>query len=161
MASARIEKLIDSLKQSRSQLNAALDRVPEGLWEQQIYDDGAKWTLRQLLIHLMVVDQGQANVIRGVAEGKNLIPEDYDINRYNSSSVGKRQAVTIEEARASLAQSHASLLEWLNQIDDSVLDKEGRHAILQTMTVERMLEVMAQHESGHTRDIEAMIAQNA
>ena len=99
--------------------------------------------------------------IKGVAEGKNLIPEDYDINRYNSSSVGKREAVTVQDARASLAQSHANLLEWVSQLDDSVLDKEGRHAILQTMTVEKMLEVMAQHESGHTRDIEAMIAQNA
>ena len=161
MASARIEKLIDSLQQSRNYLNSVLDRVPEGLWEQVIYHDGANWTVRQLLIHLMVVDLGQANVVKGVAEGKNLIPEDYDLNRYNSSSVGKRQEMTVEQARESLAQSHASFIEWLNSIDDSVLDKEGRHAILQTMSVERMVNVMAQHESGHAQDIEAMIAQSA
>jgi len=161
MASERIETIIDRLQTSRERLNAVLDRVPESLWEQEIYNDRDKWTLRQLLIHLMVVDQGQANVTRGVAEGKNLIPEDYDLNRYNSTSVGKRQAVTVEEARASLAQSRASLITWLNQIDDSVLDKEGRHAILQTMSVDQMLNVIAGHEEGHTMDIEAMVAQNA
>jgi uncharacterized damage-inducible protein DinB len=161
MASARIQKLIDGLQHSRDRLNAVLDRVPENLWEQEIYHDGAHWTVRQLLIHMMVVDLGQTNVVKGVAEGKNLIPEDYDINRYNSSSVGKRQEVTVEQARESLAQSRAGLIEWLNQIDDSVLDKEGRHAILQMMTVEKMVEVIGQHESGHTNDIEAMIAQSA
>ena len=161
MASERIETIIGRLNQTRERLNAALDRVPQALWEQVIYHDGAQWTLRQLLIHLSVVDQGQANVIKGVAEGKNLIPEDYDINRYNSSSVGKRQAVTVEEARASLAQSRADLIAWLNQIDDSVLDKEGRHAILQIMSVDKMLDVLAGHEEGHTRDIEEMVAQNA
>jgi uncharacterized damage-inducible protein DinB len=161
MTSERIESHIARLQDSRKRLNAVLDRVPEGLWEQVIYHDGAQWTLRQLLIHLMVVDAGQNNVTMAVAEGKNLIPEDYDINRFNSSSVGKRKDVTVAEARTALAQSRDSLIAWLNQIDDSVLEKEGRHAILQTMTIDQMLGVIASHEEGHTKDIETMIAQQA
>ena len=161
MVSERIEKHIARLRESRERLNAVLDRVPDDLWEQQIYSDGAQWTLRQLLIHLMLSDYGQNNVIMGIAEGKNIIPDDYDLNRYNSSSVGKRQAVTVEEARTGLAQSRARLVEWLHQIDESVLDKEGRHATMQILSIAQILNVMAGHEDGHSADIEAMVTQNA
>lgn len=161
MASERIQKHLDRLQQAREHLNSVLDRVPEGLWEQQIYSDGAQWTLRQLLIHLALADHGQNNVLMGIAEGKNLIPEDYDLNRYNSGSVNKKKDMTIEEARTGLAQSRARLVEWLNQTDEAVLDNQGRHASLHILSIAQILDVMANHEEGHTTDIEAMIAQNA
>ena len=161
MASERSEKAITRLQQARERLDAVLNRVPADLWERQIYSDGAQWTVRQLLIHLMLADHGQNNVLMGIAEGKNLIPEDYDLNRYNSGSVSKRQAVTVEEARAGLMQSRARLVEWLNQIDDAVLDQKGRHASLQILSIGQILEVMALHEEGHAADIEALVAQNA
>lgn len=161
MASQRIQTHLDRLQAARDHLNAVLDRVPEGLWEQQIYSDGAQWTLRQLLIHLALADHGQNNVVMGIAEDKNLIPEDYDVNRYNSSSVSKRQAMTVEEARAGLAQSRQRLIDWLAQSDEAVLDKEGRHATLKILSIAQILDVMAAHEGAHTADIEAMVAQNA
>jgi len=160
MTSERIEKYTDRLQKSRQRLNAALDGVPAELWEQQIYSDGAQWTLRQLLIHLMLADHGQNTIILGIAEDKNLIPEDYDINRYNSSSVGKRQSVTVDEAREGLAQSRAHLIEWLHQADESVLDKEGRHASLQIMSIMQIFNLMSRHEESHAADIEALIAQS-
>ena len=161
MASERIDSAIVMLNAAREQLNAALDGVSEGLWEQQIYSEGAQWTLRQLLIHLMLADHGQTNVLMGIAEGKNLIPEDYDINRYNAASVSKRQAVTVEEARDGLAQSRARLIDWLHQIDASVLDKEGRHPTLLIMSIDQILGLMARHEAAHTADIEALMARHA
>ena len=161
MASPRLEQLMVRLQHVRDNLNTILDRVPNGLWEQRIYADGAQWTLRELLIHLMISDHGQNNVLMGIAEGKNIIPDDYDLNRYNSGSVNKRKEVSVEYARQALTESRQRLIDWLSGLDDTVLDKEGRHASMQILSIAQILEVMAQHEEGHTRDIEAMIAQNA
>lgn len=161
MVSVRLEQLMARLQEARNNLNLVLDRVPAGLWEQQIYSDGAQWTLRELLIHLMISDHGQNNVLMGIAEGKNIIPDDYDLNRYNSGSVSKRKEVSLEFARNALTESRQRLIDWLSEIDDSVLDKEGRHASMQILSIAQILDVMAQHEEGHTRDIEAMLAQKA
>lgn len=161
MVSVRLEQLMARLQEARNNLNLVLDRVPAGVWEQQIYSDGAQWTLRELLIHLMISDHGQNNVLMGIAEGKNIIPDDYDLNRYNSGSVSKRKEVSLEFARNALTESRQRLIDWLSEIDDSVLDKEGRHASMQILSIAQILDVMAQHEEGHTRDIEAMLAQKA
>ena len=95
------------------------------------------------------------------AEGKDFIPPDYDLERYNRGSVKKQSGMTLAEARASLAQSREALLTWLETIDESALDKTGRHATLKIMSISRILDVMAWHESSHAADIEAHLAQTA
>ena len=160
MPSERIQKYLDRLEKARVRLDAVLDSVPAHLWDTRLYSDGAQWTLRQLLIHLMIADKGQNNVLKGVAEGKDVIPADYDLERYNKRSVEKQVEVTVADARAALQTSRADLVNWLSSVDDSALDKQGRHATLQILTLGQMLDVMAMHETAHTNDIERFVTEN-
>lgn len=157
MPSERIQKYIDRLNKSRARLEDLLDRVPADKWEQRIYSDGAQWTLRQLLIHLMIADRGQNTVVKGIAAGKEVIPPDYDLERFNKRSVEKQAEVSVADARAALKISRAELLDWLNTIDDSVLDIQGRHASMQILTIAQILNVMAGHEDVHGNDIERFL----
>lgn len=148
-----IEALKSELAQARAQLNAVLFQVGDR-WETQVYSDGAAWTVRQLLIHLAVTDQGQSNTVTAIAAGGNPVPEDFDIDRYNARSVEKRADTTPEQARQQLADSRAKFLEWLDQQDESVLEKNGRHGgTLKTLTIAEFLQVMADHERQHAQDI--------
>lgn len=156
----RLEKHKARLAAARARLEAALDQA-EALGEQQIYSDGAQWTLRQLAIHLAIADKGHNGMVLNYAEGKEFIPADYDLQRYNKRSVERQAEMTLEQARESLRQSRAELLAWFDTIsDESVLDKEGRHANLQIMPISRILDIMAGHEELHAADIEAMAQQN-
>ena len=97
-------------------------------------------------------------MISNYAEGKEFIPADYDIERYNKRSVDKQAEVTLEQAREALAQSRRELLAWSDdQPDDSFLDKTGRHANLKIMTISQIIDVMCGHEINHANDIVAML----
>jgi uncharacterized damage-inducible protein DinB len=155
--SERIQQHIERLKQARELLLDRLARIGERA-EERIYSDGAQWTLRQLAIHLMISDKGHLAMVQGIASGNEIIKPDYDIERFNQRSVEKNAAVTVEEALQSLRDTHAALVAWLGTIEDSVLDKEGLHASLQVMTIDRILKVIAWHDGTHGEDIEKHLA---
>ncbi|MCS6835823.1 MAG: DinB family protein [Anaerolineae bacterium] len=152
MSRTQIEALQDQLAQARAHLLDALSRVGDRV-DAQIYSEGAQWTVRQLAIHLMIADQGHNNMIFAAARGENIIPEDYDLERFNRRSVEKAAEVSLEQAIERMSESRRALLEWLADKDDSVLAHEGRHASLHMMTIAQMMGVMVGHERGHADDI--------
>ncbi|MGQ9908734.1 MAG: DinB family protein [Candidatus Flexifilum sp.] len=147
-----VETIKTGLNEARDQLNRVLDGVGDR-WDAQVYSDGAAWNVRQLLIHLAISDKGLNNQVMGIAEGREVIPADFDIDRYNKRSVDKQAEMTPEQARASLAESRAALLAWLDTVDSAALERSGRHASLKIMTVREILEAMIAHERDHARDI--------
>jgi hypothetical protein len=155
--SERITAAKKRLAEARNTLNQALDLIGER-GEEQIYSEGAQWTLRQLAIHLSLSDAGQSQMLYHYAEGKDYIPADYDIERYNKRSVEKKAEMSLHEASVALEQSRAELLRWLDGLsDEAVLDKKGRHANMQILSLSEIIEVMAKHEEAHAKDIMAML----
>jgi uncharacterized damage-inducible protein DinB len=151
--SERIQRIKAELAASRQHLNRVLDQVRDR-WNTQVYSDGAAWTVHQLLIHLAISDKGQTNVVMGIVEGRDTVPPDFDLQRYNQRSVEKRADMTVEQARGELAASREQLYAWLDTLDESALDKRGRHASLQILSVEEFLmDMMAGHERSHADDI--------
>jgi hypothetical protein len=158
--SERIEYHKKQLAESREKLNQAFDLIGER-GDEQIYSEGAQWTLRQLAIHLTISDKGQSTMVYRYAKGKEFVPADYDLDRYNKGSVEKRAEMTLAQARESLAQSRAELLEWLDAVqDEAILDKTGRHATLKIMTLSEIIDVIAGHEEAHADDMMVMLAQS-
>jgi len=152
MFRTQIEALQEQLSQARAHLLAALSRIGDQA-EAQIYSEGAQWTLRQLAIHLMIADQGHNNMMMAAARGENIIPEDYDLERFNKRSVEKASELSLQQAIERMTESRRALLAWLADKDDEVLAHEGRHATLQMMSIAQMMGVMAAHERGHADDI--------
>lgn len=148
----RINELKQELNDARHYLNAVLDRVGDR-WDEEVYSEGAGWTARQLLIHLMVSDRGHNNMIMAIARGENTIPEDFDLERFNRRSVEKRAETTVEEARAALMQTAAERDAWLDTIDDAALDKQGRHGSMRILSIAEILKVVAGHDRTHADDI--------
>ncbi len=150
--SERIVEIQNILISSREYLNAVLDQVDER-WESQVYSDGLGWTVRQLVHHLADADKGHNNQLMNIADGRDIIPEDFDIERYNGSVTRKTAEKTVEESREGLAQSREKLMDWLATLDESKLDVQGRHASLRILTIEDILGVLADHERSHAQDI--------
>lgn len=154
--SERINHLKARLDESRQYLNSVLDQVGDR-WETPVYSDGLKWTVRQIVAHLADADRGHNAQAMNIAEGKDIIPEDFDIERYNRRTTEKTAEKSGEQARSELEASRKQLTEWLFTIDDNMLDKKGRHASLRIMTVEEILGVTVAHERSHAKDIAAAL----
>jgi hypothetical protein len=150
--SERITKIKANLADSRHYLNTILDQVGDR-WENQVYSDGAAWTVRQLALHLMITDKGHNNMLKGIANGEETIPVDFDLERFNRRSVEKRAETSIEEVRSALTATTAERDAWLDTIDDTILDKEGRHGSMNILSIEKILNVVANHDRDHARDI--------
>ena len=152
-----IQTLKFELNVARDYLNRILNQVGDR-WETQIYTEGAAWTARQLLIHLAITDQGQSNTVMAIANGEELVPPDFDLERYNKRSVEKRAEMTVDEARQMLSDTRAKFNEWLDQLDESKLELTGRHGSLNVYSIGEFLEVMATHERNHANDIARVLS---
>jgi uncharacterized damage-inducible protein DinB len=150
--SDRISHIKTQLEESRQNLTRVLDQVGDR-WEEQVYADGLGWTVRQLLNHLVDSDRGHNAQAMNIAQGKDIIPEDFDVQRYNRRTTEKTADKSAEQARAELEEHRRQLYDWLDGIDESALDQKGRHASLRIMSVEEILLFQADHERAHTDDI--------
>jgi hypothetical protein len=152
MSSERIAYHKQKLTAARAHLDRILDAAA-GYQQVQVYSDGAAWNVHQLAVHLADAEVGNLRQLQGIASGQSIIPEDFDLDRYNKRAVEKRAEITFEQARAQLAESRAALLAWLDTIDDSVLQRVGRHATLNVFSIDQILRIMAMHERDHANDI--------
>jgi hypothetical protein len=150
--SSRKSELISTLIEARTYLNRVLDRVGDR-WETSVYSDGAAWNVRQLVAHLVDADRGHNNQVMSIAEGRDLIPENFDVERYNLSRTAKNADKTPEQCRNDLENTRAELLAWLQTVDEEKLDRQGRHASLRIMSVHDIVRLSALHELGHAQDI--------
>lgn len=148
----RIEQIKAELLASRQRLDSVLDAAAgQNGWETTVYADG--WNAKQLLVHVMDADRGHNGQVKGIAEGREVIPADFDLERYNKRSVEKRAEMPIDEARQALNNQRTELLTWLDGIDDATLDMTGRHASLNIMSIEQILRHLANHERTHADDM--------
>ncbi|MDZ4768139.1 MAG: DinB family protein [Chloroflexota bacterium] len=152
MVSEKVAKLQARLNESRAFLDSILDQVGDR-WDVQIYSDGAGWTTRQLLIHLMISDKGQTATVQQIAAGGDPLPADFDLERFNRRSVEKGAATTPDEARAVMRESRGALLAWTETVTDEALEHTGRHASGNIFSATQYLKIMAIHERDHARDM--------
>ncbi|MCU0497962.1 MAG: DinB family protein [Anaerolineae bacterium] len=150
--SERIKNIRHKLIESADFVNTVLDQVGEQT-DVQVYSDGLGWTVRQLVVHLSEAYRGMNNQAINISEGRDLIPPDFDIERYNKRQTEKNADKTFEQARGELQTAREQLLTWLDSLDDEKLDHKGRHASLRVMSVEEILLLQALHEKGHAADI--------
>lgn len=151
------------MSKSKDQIKAKLDEVRDyfervldavgNRWEQQVYSDELQWNVRQILIHVADADRGHNRQAMGYAAGEKVIPDDFDVQRYNTRTTEKYADKTVEQARTELRESRAALLTWLDAVDEAKLDIEGRHASGPIMPVRKMLRIQALHEQAHAQDI--------
>lgn len=149
---ARVDEIKQKLAEARQYLYRVLDQVGES-WNFRVYAEDNSWTVKELLLHLMITDKGHNNMVMAIARGENTIPEDFDLQRFNRRSVEKRADISVHEARAVLAQTAAERDAWLDTIDDDTLLKRGRHGSMRVLSIEQILDVVAGHDRSHADDI--------
>jgi hypothetical protein len=150
--SERKQAIKAKLSETRDYLNSLLDQVGDR-WEQQVYSDGLGWTVRQLVNHLTDADRGHMNQAMTYAEGGELVPADFDIERYNAHITRKTAEKSPAQALEELAAQRQQIFEWLDNVDEAKLDLKGRHASLKMMTVEEILRYSAAHEHQHAVEL--------
>lgn len=121
-------------------------------------DEDAAWTVRDVLIHLAISEAGQLSALRRVLAGEPAVPADFDLNRYNRGSVRKRAGHSVAELLAAIEAAHAEVLAQLEQTPAEDLDRQGRHARGDTLTVAEFFTRITAHRLDHAREIQRALA---
>lgn len=120
-------------------------------------DEGAQWTAKDVLAHVAASEGGQLGQITRCLAGEVTVPDDFDLARFNRRSVQKQAERTIADLLAEIETGHAQVLAKLDSLADSDLDKTGRHARGDTLTVEQFFIRITEHRREHAEQIQIVI----
>jgi hypothetical protein len=152
--SERKDKLRQTIQADDAASMAIFERLTAEQWSQPVpSDEGANWKARDVLSHAATSESGQLIVIQRVLAGQGGAPEDFDVTRYNRRSVQKQAERTVDDLLASLAQSHAQVLAALDTVSEADLDKTGRHARGDTLTIEQFFHRITEHRRQHAEEL--------
>jgi hypothetical protein len=117
-------------------------------------DEGAEWKARDVLAHLAVSESGQLGQLTRCIAGEVTVPDDFDLHRFNRRSVQKQAETSIEELLNIIERDHARVLDALAATADSDLDKTGRHARGDTISVHEFFHRITEHRRQHAEELQ-------
>ena len=156
--SERKHVLHDHLIHTREQLLKVIGQLQPEDWEKVVQSTEGGWTVKQALLHLATSETGQIGTGKAIANGQPTVPDDFDLNRYNNRQVEKNKDRQPAEILSGMAESRQKLLAFLAEVPDAALDKRGKHARGDVISLEQLFHRIGEHEADHTVEIKRALA---
>ena len=153
MKEPRVEALVEKLTRGIAKSFEIFHSVEPGLWEQPIFDDPGSWNLKDLVAHFVYSEENLQRVARDIATGGEGYPEDIDIDAFNEREMEKLRHRSVEELLADLKDGRTGLIEWVGELSELELDREGRHPVLGVANVETVIFSIYAHQLLHMREM--------
>ena len=148
------DKLRQTIEADDATSLAIFRRVSPEQWERPVpSDEGANWKARDVLSHVTISEGGQLAVIQRILAGQGGVPEDFDLNRYNRRAVQKQVERKVDDMLTSIKSDHAQVLAALDGMSEADLDKTGRHARGDTLTVAQFFQRITEHRRQHAEEL--------
>ena len=151
--SDRITDILNWLDQTRHEVKQILGRLQATDWEKEIQDEDQKWTVRQIVSHMVSAQKGMSGQIAGIKDGAEGVPPDFDLHRWNRRSIEKAGDKSPQELLTTLDEDRAALKETMSNLQEADLDKRGRHGSLRIMSIEEIARLIGTHEAEHAQVI--------
>lgn len=146
-------EIIEKLNSVRATTKSVVAGLSEAQWAQALYAEDAHWTVLDLLRHAVNAEPGMIAWMKQVQAGGEGVPADFDLNRWNDRIVQKNQGKTAVDLLADMETNRASLLAFMDTIQEEDWGKVGRHASMLMLSIEQVCHVIADHEAGHVEEI--------
>ena len=153
----RKEDIKTKLASIRSELIKTIEKISsEDLNKKVSFREGS-WNILEVIKHLYEAEKGMILLMKGILQGGEGVPEDFDLNRYNRRSVEKIQDKTIEILLSDFNESRNKLNTLITGLTEEDLNKKGRHGTLKILTIEEILNLIGDHERSHLDKIKEVI----
>jgi hypothetical protein len=157
----RRQEIIDTLEKGLERSIAFFTSLsPEQLAE-EIYQDGARWTARQVVAHFIAIERSMQWLFNNIISGGEGAPADFDVDRYNQSQTRKFDGLSLDELIERLRRVRRETIGIVSAMSESDLDREGRHAFHGHGKLERFIRWADEHMQIHEDDIRAALKTKA
>ena len=137
---------------------AIFNSLSDAEWDKPVpSDEGFTWKARDVLAHLAASEGGQLGQLTRCVAGQSTVPDDFDLARFNRRSVQKQADKPVPTLLAEIERGHAEVLKTLDGIAEADLDKSGRHARGDTISVEQFFTRITEHRRQHAEQVQQAV----
>ncbi|MCB0089305.1 MAG: DinB family protein [Caldilineaceae bacterium] len=146
------------MAESRAALTEILDKLAPEQWSTPVFSEGAVWTVKTVVSHLLDSERGMSIQVHKIRKGEETVPEGFDLTRWNAGVEKRVGDLTPAQFMEALAQTRARTLQGMDSLSDDEWALTGRHPSRGMITVEQYYETMHGHEMIHGEDIRKAVA---
>lgn len=150
---SEVADLAEKLKSEGEKFAIFFAGLTEEQWQVEVYTEGAVWTIRNILAHLMTAERAFVKLFENIRQSGTGVSEDFVIDRYNASQQRRTKGLSPEELLRQYKVVRAEMVDWVSGISDSDLEKTGRHPFLGVTTLREMVKMVYIHNQIHYRDL--------
>ncbi len=126
-------------------------------WKREVYTDGAAWTVRSILAHLMTSEKAFLKLFLQIADGGPGVSDDFVIDRSNASQQRRTASLRPEQLLQQYVAARADMVTFVAGLGDSDLEVQGRHPFLGLVSLRDMVKMIYIHNQSHCRDIRRVL----
>jgi len=119
----------------------------------QLYQDGAQWTVQQVLAHFAAIERSMHRLFTDILAGGPGAPPDFDFERYNLSQTRKYDGLTLDELIDRFTAVRGETVRIVREMKEEDLDREGLHAFHGRGRLDRFIRWAYEHVRLHEEDI--------
>lgn len=154
----RKARILERIEADHAASLAILNDLTELEWDKPVpSDEGFDWKGRDVLAHLAVSEGGQLGQLTRCVAGEMTVPDDFDLARFNRRSVQKQADKPVPALLADIERGHAEVLKTLQAVSEADLDKSGRHARGDVITVEQFFVRITEHRREHAEQLQRAV----
>ena len=151
--------LADKLKHEGEMIVEYFEGLSDEQWLLEIYTEDTVWTIRNILAHLMTSERAFVKLFESIRQGGIGVTDEFVIDRYNARQQEKTKEFGTQELLQRFKSIREEMIVWVSEIDDSDLEKTGRHPFLGQTTLREMIKMVYLHNQIHYRDIKKALNQ--
>jgi uncharacterized protein (TIGR03083 family) len=118
-----------------------------------VYTEGATWTVRAVLAHLVTAERAFVKLFASIREGGSGVSEDFSIDRYNARQQEKTRDLLPAELVEQFKAVREEMVSFVSGLEDADLERIGRHPFLQETSLREMIRMVYLHNQIHLRDL--------
>ena len=154
---SEVAELAEKLRSEGAKLSDFFASLRDEQWQVEVYTEGAVWTIRSILAHLVTAERAFVKLFEQVRQTGAGVSQDFSIDRYNASEQDKTKDLTPHELLDGYRAVRADMIQWLSTLSDSDLEKTGRHPFLGETTLREMVKMIYIHNQMHYRDLRRVL----
>ena len=147
------EFLAKRLRSEGSKMTVFFAALDDADWMKTIYTEEQDWHIRDVLAHFVSAENSFLKLFESIRQGGDGVSDDFDVDRFNNTQVAKMQEMPPAELLEAFVEVRAKMADWVERLDKTDLQIEGRHPFLDETTLEEMIKLVYRHNQIHYRDM--------
>jgi hypothetical protein len=123
----------------------------------QVYQDGAQWTVQEVLAHFITIEQSMQWLFKNILAGGPGSPKDFDVDRFNLTQPQKLAGKSLEDLIAMYQGVRADTVDLVASMSEKDFEREGWHAFHGQDKLERFIRWTYEHARMHTEDMRKVL----